>query len=173
MSHKKNKVTNLVISQLREIAAGLPPYPKYNAAGQPVYKMSMVDGQELINSGQVDATGKPGVPGVKYKVPVLVYADHFMELMAIYQAQGMEGVERDAKIIREAHEKKLKAIEDQLAAQPGPHDRIIHYVEDRIAKLNDLTLNDDEEEQGLKDFNRDVRLEIISELQRLLKFIKS
>lgn len=110
MSYRKHKLTKDVQKQLKSYSEKLPAMVKYDAAGHPVYKLALIDGAEMINSGAKDLNGKTAVIGQKYKANVLVYEDHFANLCILYKDGGMDAVTGTIAMLETAKRKKERQV---------------------------------------------------------------
>lgn len=101
------KITREARGLINKFMEELKPEPKIRA-GQPVYRKQAIDGIELLRSNALDANGRPGVPGVTYLAPVLVYEDHRANMENAFKYEGMEGITKYADMVnRRQHEREI------------------------------------------------------------------
>lgn len=88
--------------KLRQLAAVLPPYPKYKN-GKPLTTWVVVEGATLMAEAIKDGKIPPEdlVSNKNYRVKKIVPVDHFEELKKIWREKGITGVNGYCRMVQD------------------------------------------------------------------------
>lgn len=130
------KITKEARTLINGYAAELKPEAKFRG-GKPVYKMQPIDGSVLLQAGELDANGRPGIPGVTYRGHVLVYEDHRLNMERAYSLSGIKGIEEYVESVQRKQLDREAFVDTTLSEVPQPKKSRVGLL---IEKAKDLVL---------------------------------